>query len=78
MPYSRRGGLLINGKGWLMTSLWDGMLAANQADTDCLIGPAAGMPHVPYDLRTGLKTQLPVWREMEMSLNEVTPQLVRI
>jgi hypothetical protein len=36
------------------------------------------MPHVPYDLRTGLKTQLPVWREMEMSLNEVTPQLVRI
>ena len=54
------------------------MLAANQADTDCLIGPAAGMPHVPYDLRTGLKTQLPVWREMEMSLNEVTPQLVRI
>ena len=61
-----------------MTSLWDGMLAANQADNDCLIGPAAGMPHVPYDLRTGLKTQLPVWREMEMSLNEVTPQLVRI
>ena len=40
-----------------MTSLWDGMLAANQADTDCLIGPAAGMPHVPYDLRTGLKTR---------------------
>ena len=72
------GGLLINDKGWLMTSLWDGMLAVNQADTDCLIDPAAGMPHVPYDLRTGLKTQLPVWREMEMSLNEVTPQLVRI
>ena len=49
--------MLINDKGWLMTSLWDGMLAANQADTDCLIDPAAGTPHVPYDLRTGLKTR---------------------